>query len=143
MKAVRRFLRLCRCRLTSQPAHSKVADKATENMASIIQFHRLHCVVLTHMQFSSEAKSIKGGLKETGRKLISDLYQLEASKELGGLDDEGTRQMIGMRATHWLKDWNFIYAPFNGVRPLYPFWYLILIIFSTTTFRLRTLRSVR
>jgi hypothetical protein len=112
-------------------------------MASIIQFHLLHCVMLTHMQFSSEAKSAKGGLKETGRKLVSDLYQLEASEELGGLDDEGTRQMIGMRATHWLKDWNFIYAAFNGVRPLSSFWYFILTVFSMTTFHLRTLRSVR
>jgi len=76
--------------------------------------------MFTCMQFSSEAKSAKGILKETGRKLVSDLYQLEASEELRGLDDEGTRRMIGLRATHWLKEWNFIYAPFNGVCPLHP-----------------------
>lgn len=76
--------------------------------------------MFTHMQFSSEAKSAKGILKETGRKLISDLYQLEATEELRELDAEGTRQMIGLRATHWLEKYNFIYAPFDGVHPLHP-----------------------
>jgi hypothetical protein len=65
-------------------------------MVSGIHPDLLHCFMFTHMQFSSEAKSAKGILKETGRKLISDLYQLEATEELCELDAEGTCQMIGL-----------------------------------------------
>jgi hypothetical protein len=88
-------------------------------MVSNIHLDLFHCIPFMHMQFSSEAKSIKGSLKETGRKLVSDLYQLESSEELRELDAEGTRQLIGLRATHWLDGHNFIYASFNGVRPLH------------------------